>query len=88
MGPEALEEVLMSERPTVIKKTHGEVLEKVQRLLLRTPYYSVGELRRAVFDGSEMCCASCYDYTHPHAEAWEEMQGWLYLADIDWRTAE
>lgn len=77
----------MSEgKPTVIKKTREEVLEKIQNLLSRTPYKTVGELRRAV--DCDDCCQGCYDYTAPYAEVWSELGGWLYLADIDWRTAE
>lgn len=79
---------MSEEKPTVIEKTREEVLEKIQDLLSRTPYDTVGELRNAVFDGAEPCCYSDHGYAHPHHEEWEELGGWLYLADIDWRTAE
>lgn len=76
----------MSEKPTVIKKTREEVLATIQDLLSCTPYESIGALREAV--DCDECCQTCYNYTAPYAEVWSELGGWLYLADIDWRTAE
>lgn len=87
MGPVALGDLSMSEKPTVIKKTREEALEKIRGLLASTPYRTVGELREAVFGRPGPCCYSCHGFTHPDHEAWEELGGWLYLADIDWRTA-
>lgn len=74
--------------PTVIELTPKQAQEHLDAVLAETPYATPGQLRWAVFNGGEQCCSNCYDYSHPHAEAWSRAWGWLYLLDKNWRTVE
>lgn len=79
---------MSKEKPTVIEVTAEECLERIQAILAPLPYETPGQLRAAVFDSGPLCCYGCHNYYHPHAEAWQELEGWLYLAGKDWRTVE
>lgn len=79
----------MSDEDPILITLSGEDMQRIfNRIMDAVPYETPGQLRDAVFNGGELCCPGCYDYTHPHANAWREMHNWLFLADEDWRTVE
>jgi hypothetical protein len=81
--------VLVSEdESVVITLTDEDMKREYKRLMEGLPYETPGQLRDAVFASSDLCCSNCYDYQHPHAEAWRGMTNWLFLAGKDWRTVE
>lgn len=74
--------------PVVITLTDDDLEDAYDRIMEGLPYRSPGALRDAVFQGGQLCCSGCYEYAHPHAEAWRAMDNWLFLAGEDWRNVE
>jgi hypothetical protein len=71
--------------PILITLTDDDMRRIYDRIMSSVPYATPGQLRDDVAD-PRLCCQSCYDYSHPHAEAWQEMANWLWLSGKDWRT--
>jgi hypothetical protein len=72
----------------LIELTDDDLEAAYQRIMDSVPYDTPGQLRDAVFDGGPLCCSSCYEYTHEHAEEWREMEVVLWFKGLDWRTVE
>lgn len=72
--------------PTLITLTDEDVQRAFDRIMSSTPYATPGALRDAVFAGGPFCCANCHDWHHPNADAWRDLETWLFLTGEDWRT--
>lgn len=78
----------MSDDDFVIELTDEDMTRIYNRVMDSVPYDTPGALRDAVFAGGPMCCPNCFDWHHPHVDAWREMETWLALSGEDWRTVE
>jgi hypothetical protein len=74
-----------NDEPVVIPLNEAYMADEYARLMDELPYETPGQLRDAVFAGGDLCCPNCYDYMHPHADAWQGMLNWLFLMGLNWR---
>ena len=76
------------EESIVITLTDEDMEREYARLMDGLPYETPGQLRDAVFNGGEPCCPNCFDWDHPHGDAWQGMQNWLFLMGLNWREVK
>jgi hypothetical protein len=76
------------EESIVITLTDEDMGREYARLMDGLPYETPGQLRDAVFNGGEFCHPNCFDWDHPHGDAWQGMQNWLFLMGLDWREVK